>query len=94
MKKMIALLLAAMMVLSMAACASKTAETAAPADTAEPAAAETAAAADSALAYIQAKGTDRTDVYVSAAYQDIPEGTEDDKGTTITVEFTTGGASD
>ena len=42
MKKMIALLLAAMMVLSMAACASKTAETAAPADTAEPAAAETA----------------------------------------------------
>ena len=35
------------------------------------------------------------DVYVSAAYQDIePEGTEVDKGTTITVEFTTGGASD
>ena len=59
MKKMIALLLAAMMVLSMAACASKTAETtetAAPADTAEPAA-ETAAAADSDLAYIQDKGT-------------------------------------
>ena len=44
--------------------------------------------------YIQAKGTDRTDVYVSAAYQDIPEGTEVDKGTTITVEFTTGGTSD
>ena len=44
--------------------------------------------------YIQAKGTDRTDVYVTAAYQDIPEGTEVDKGTTITVEFTTGGASD
>ena len=60
MKKMIALLLAAMMELSMAACASKTAETtetAAPADTAEPAAAETAAAADSDLAYIQDKGT-------------------------------------
>ena len=57
MKKMIALLLAAMMVLSMAACASKTAETVAPADTAEPAAAETAAAADSDLAYIQDKGT-------------------------------------
>lgn len=57
MKKMIALLLAAMMVLSMAACASKTAETAAPADMAEPAAAETAAAADSDLAYIQDKGT-------------------------------------
>ena len=54
MKKMIALLLAAMMVLSMAACASKTA---APADTAEPAAAGTAAAADSDLAYIQDKGT-------------------------------------
>ena len=54
MKKMIALLLAALMVLSMAACASKTA---APADTAEPAAAETAAAADSDLAYIQDKGT-------------------------------------
>ena len=51
MKKMIALLLAAMMVLSMAACASKTAET----TTAEPAAAETAA--DSDLAYIQDKGT-------------------------------------
>ena len=44
--------------------------------------------------YIQAKGTDRTDVYVTAAYQDIPEETEVDKGTTITVEFTTGGASD
>ena len=57
MKKMIALLLAAMMVLSMAACASKTAENAAPADTAEPAAAGTAAAADSDLAYIQDKGT-------------------------------------
>ena len=57
MKKMIALLLAAMMVLSMAACASKTAETAAPADTAEPAAAGTAAAAESDLAYIQDKGT-------------------------------------
>ena len=28
------------------------------------------------------------------AYQDIPEGTEVDKGTTITVEFTTGGTSD
>ena len=40
------------------------------------------------------QGTDRTDVYVSAAYQDIPEGTEVDKGTTITVEFTTGGTSD
>ena len=49
MKKMIALLLAAMMVLSMAACASKTAENAAPADTAEPAATGPAAAADAPL---------------------------------------------
>ena len=72
MKKMIALLLAALMVLSMAACASKTADTTpaadaaqtdAPADTAEPA--DTADAADAAepaaeetdLAYIQNKGT-------------------------------------
>ena len=56
MKKMIALLLAAMMVLSMVACASKTAETAAPADTAEPAATGTAAAADSDLAPVQGAG--------------------------------------
>ena len=69
MKKMIALLLAALMVLSMAACASKTADTTpaadaaqtdAPADTAEPA--DTADAAEPAaeetdLAYIQNKGT-------------------------------------
>lgn len=65
MKKMIALLLAAMMILSMAACASKTADTApaadaaqtdAPADTTEPAdAAEPAEETD--LAYIQNKGT-------------------------------------
>ncbi len=65
MKKMIALLLAAMMILSMAACASKTADTTpaadaaqtdAPADTTEPAdAAEPAEETD--LAYIQNKGT-------------------------------------
>ena len=65
MKKMIALLLAALMVLSMAACASKTADTTpaadaaqtdAPADTTEPAdAAEPAEETD--LAYIQDKGT-------------------------------------
>lgn len=44
--------------------------------------------------YVQAKGTDQTDVWVSVAYQDIEPGTEVDRGTTITVEFTTGGASD
>lgn len=50
--------------------------------------------ATNAGVYVQAKGTDRTDVYVMVAYQDIPAGTEVDRGTTITVEFTTGGASD
>ncbi len=44
--------------------------------------------------YVQAKGTDRTDVYVLAAYQDIDPGTEVDRGTTITVEFSSTGASD
>ena len=44
--------------------------------------------------YVQAKGTDRTDVYVLAAYQDIEPGTEVDRGTTITVEFSATGASD
>ena len=44
--------------------------------------------------YVQAKGTDRTDVYVLAAYQDIEAGTEVDRGTTITVEFSSTGASD
>ena len=44
--------------------------------------------------YVQAKGTDRTDVYVLAAYQDIEPGTEVDRGTTITVEFSSTGASD
>ena len=44
--------------------------------------------------YIQAKGTDHRDEYVTVAYQDIEPGTMVDIGTTITVEFTTGGASD
>ena len=52
MKKMIALLLAALMVLSMAACASKPA-----ASTETPTASEPAAAAESDLAYVQDKGT-------------------------------------
>ena len=44
--------------------------------------------------YIQAKGTDHRDEYVTVAYQDIEPGTMVDRGTTITVEFTTGVASD
>ena len=44
--------------------------------------------------YIQAKGTDHRDEHVTVAYQDIEPGTMVDRGTTITVEFTTGGASD
>ena len=44
--------------------------------------------------YMQAKGTDRTDVYVMAAFQDIEAGTMVEKGTTVTVEFTSGGVSD
>ena len=50
--------------------------------------------ASNAGLYAQAKGTDRTDVYVLAAYQDIDPGTEVDRGTTITVEFSSTGASD
>ena len=50
--------------------------------------------ASNAGLYVQAKGTDRTDVYVLAAYQDINPGTEVDRGTTITVEFSSTGASD
>ena len=50
--------------------------------------------ASNAGLYVQAKGTDRTDVYVLAAYQDIDPGTEVDRGTTITVEFSSSGASD
>ena len=50
--------------------------------------------ASNAGLYVQAKGTDHTDVYVLAAYQDIDPGTEVDRGTTITVEFSSTGASD
>ena len=50
--------------------------------------------ASNAGLYVQAKGTDRTDVYVLAAYQDIDPGTEVDRGTTISVEFSSTGASD
>ena len=50
--------------------------------------------ASNAGLYVQAKGTDRTDVYVLVAYQDIDPGTEVDRGTTITVEFSSTGASD
>ena len=50
--------------------------------------------ASNAGLYVQAKGTDRIDVYVLAAYQDIDPGTEVDRGTTITVEFSSTGASD
>ena len=50
--------------------------------------------ASNAGLYVQAKGTDRTDVYVLAAYQDIDPGTEVARGTTITVEFSSTGASD
>ena len=50
--------------------------------------------ASNAGLYVQAKGTDRTDVYVLAAYQDIDPGTEVDRGTTITVEFSSTDASD
>ena len=50
--------------------------------------------ASNAGLYVQAKGTDRTDGYVLAAYQDIDPGTEVDRGTTITVEFSSTGASD
>ena len=50
--------------------------------------------ASNAGLYVQAKGTDRTDVYVLAAYQDIDPGTEVDRGTTITIEFSSTGASD
>ncbi len=50
--------------------------------------------ASNAGLYVQAKGTDRTDVNVLAAYQDIDPGTEVDRGTTITVEFSSTGASD
>jgi stage V sporulation protein D (sporulation-specific penicillin-binding protein) len=44
--------------------------------------------------YLQAKGTDQTQNYVTVTYQDIAAGTEVDRGTTITVEFTDHSALD
>lgn len=44
--------------------------------------------------YVQTKGTDRGETWVAAAFQDIPAGALVDRGTTITVEFASGGASD
>lgn len=38
--------------------------------------------------YVQAKGTDMTENYVTVTYQDVEPGTMVDRGTTITVEFT------
>ena len=49
--------------------------------------------ANNAGLYIQARGTDR-ESYLLAAYQDVEPGTMVPKGTTITLEFTSGGASD
>ena len=49
--------------------------------------------ANNAGVYVQAKGTDRTS-YATVTYQSVEPGTKVDRGTTITVEFTTGGASD
>ena len=50
--------------------------------------------ANNAGLYIQAKGTDMSDTWVPAAYQDIPAGTMVERGTTVTVEFYAGGVSD
>ena len=51
------------------------------------------AAANNGL-YVLAKGTDQSGSTISATYQDIPYGTEVDRGTTITVEFTDHSAQD
>lgn len=51
------------------------------------------AAANNGL-YVLAKGTDQSGNTISATYQDIPYGTEVDRGTTITVEFTDHSAQD
>ena len=51
------------------------------------------AAANNGL-YVLAKGTDHTGSAVSATYQDIPYGTEVERGTTVTVEFTDHSAQD
>ena len=50
--------------------------------------------AEQAGLYIQSKGTDQTASYVGAAYQDVEAGTQVPRGSTITVEFASGGASD
>lgn len=44
--------------------------------------------ANNAGVYVQARGTDLTQTYVTVTYQDIPAGTMVDRGTTVTVEFT------
>ena len=44
--------------------------------------------------YLQAKGTDQTQNRVTVTYQDVAAGTEVDRGTTITVEFTDHSALD
>lgn len=50
--------------------------------------------ANNAGVYIQARGTDMTENYVTCTYQDIEPGTEVDRGTTITVEFADHSAQD
>ncbi len=50
--------------------------------------------ANNAGLYIQARGTDMTENYVTATYQDIEPGTMVDRGTTITVEFADRAAMD
>ena len=52
-----------------------------------------ASAANAGL-YLQSKGTDVTSGTVTVTYQDIPAGTEVDRGTTVTVEFTDHSAQD
>ena len=49
--------------------------------------------ANNAGVYVQAKGTDRTS-YATVTYQSVEPGTKVDRGTTITVEFSSTGASD
>ena len=44
--------------------------------------------------YLQAKGTNKTDSNVTVTYQSIVAGTEVNRGTTITVEFTDHSALD
>jgi len=44
--------------------------------------------------YLQAKGSDLADGYLTVSHQDIAAGTMVDRGTTITVEFASAGASD